>query len=512
MPKSRTRRPQTDGWYAPKRSTKDNIIEMNIPFTGRILLLGCGSVSRCLQPLLLRHLTMDFSRLTIMDYEDLRHTIPATLAAGARYVQARITPETLDALLGEHLSAGDLLIDLAWNIDAGDIIQWCHDHDVLYLNTSVEKWDPYDDIEHTPPTERTLYVRHLALRQRAAAWAERGPTAVIEHGANPGLVSHWLKRGLEDMTRALLRNDSLEGERRAALERALAAEDYAHMAMLTGVRTIHISERDTQIASQPKAVDEFVNTWSVEGIYEEGIAPAEMGWGTHERRLPPGAQRHLSGPGNQICLSQMGVNTYVRSWVPMGEIIGMVIRHGEAFTISDFLTVWQDDRPRYRPTVHYAYLPTDAALASLHELKMNNYDLQSKVRIMNDEIVDGKDELGVLLLGHDLNGWWTGSQLDIHEARRLVPGQNATTLQVAAGVLGALFWMIRNPRQGLCTPEMLPHREVFEVASPYLGPQVSLQTDWTPLTNSFHFDAFARFGTPRPLPEDMWQFETFLLR
>ena len=52
----------------------------------------------------------------------------------------------------------------------------------------------------------------------------------------------------------------------------------------------------------------------------------------------------------------------------------------------------------------------------------------------------------MLLLGHALNGWWTGSQLGIHEARRLVPHQNATTLQVAASIFGALVWMLRNPR------------------------------------------------------------------
>ena len=125
----------------------------------------------------------------------------------------------------------------------------------------------------------------------------------------------------------------------------------------------------------------------------------------------------------------------------------MVVRHGEAFTISDRLTVWEDGKPIYRPTVHYAYLPTDAAISSLHELKMRGQVLQPRQRIMNDEIIDGRDEL-VLLMGHDLTGWWTGSQLDIHETRELVPHQNATTLQVAASVLGAISWMIRNPRQG----------------------------------------------------------------
>jgi homospermidine synthase len=481
---------------------------MKISFGGRILILGCGAVSRCLQPILLRHLDMDFSKLTIIDLADVRHIVPDTLAAGAKFLQHHITPDNLAQILSKHIGPGDLLIDLAWNIDAGEIIQWCHDHDVLYINTSIELWDPYERMEQTHPTQRTLYVRHMALRKRVQSWGEPGATAIVEHGANPGLVSHWTKIALEDVAAAMLRS-GLAGVRRATLEKALNARDYAQMGMATGTKVIHISERDTQITDKPKQVNEFVNTWSVEGFYEEGLAPAEMGWGTHERRLPFGAHVHTHGPANQICLSQMGINTYVRSWVPMGEIIGMVVRHGEAFTISDYLTVWDGDIPVYRPTVHYAYLPCNAAMNSLMELKMNAYDMQPKVRIMYDEIIDGKDELGVLLLGHGMNGWWVGSQLDIHEARKLVPGQNATTLQVAAALLGALAWMIRNPRKGLLVPDQLPHDEILQIADIYLGPRLTTPTDWTPLKN--RFDPFEGFGHIHPHEEDLWQFDTFLL-
>lgn len=480
---------------------------MKFAFGGRVLVLGCGSVSQCLLPLLLRHMEMDFTRLVVMDFEDKRDHIPDMLAAGAQYVQARICPDNLATLLETYLDSGDLLIDLSWNVETIDMVEWCHDHNVLYINTSVELWNPF---ESQVPIEQTLYVRHMALRKRAKSWSETGATAVVEHGANPGLVSHWAKVGLRDIAETVLKSSSrdIDGERRTALERALSDEDDARLAMLTGTKVIHISERDTQISSKPKRVNEFVNTWSVAGFYEEGIAPAEMGWGTHEHRLPPGAQQHLYGPGNQICLSQTGMSTWVRSWVPSGEIIGMVVRHGEAFTLSDYLTVRKDEIPIYRPTVHYAYLPCDAALASVHELKMRGYDLQPDQRIMNDEIIDGKDELGVLLMGHDLTGWWVGSQLDIHEARRLVPHQSATTLQVAAAILGALFWMIRNPRRGLCIPENLPHEEILAVANPYLGPCLSIQTDWTPLKN--RFEPFPNYGHPLPREEDVWQFETFL--
>lgn len=204
------------------------------------------------------------------------------------------------------------------------------------------------------------------------------------------------------------------------------------------------------------------------------------------------------------------MTTMVRSWVPStGPIIGLLIRHGEAFTISDHLTVLDDVRP-YRPTVYYAYLPTDAAMASLFECRMQGYRLQKNHRIMTDEIISGKDELGVLLLGHELGGWWVGSQLSIDEARKVVPNQNATTLQVAASVLGALFWMLRHPGEGLCVPDELDHGEVLSIAAPYLGRCPSIRTDWTPLQDAEMNDPFARFhdGTQS---EDPWQFGAFLV-
>jgi homospermidine synthase len=192
----------------------------------------------------------------------------------------------------------------------------------------------------------------------------------------------------------------------------------------------------------------------------------------------------------------------------------MVVRHAESFSISDYLTVWDDAvegrRAVYRPTVHYAYMPCDNAIVSLYELTMRNYVLQPKVRIMTDEITDGIDELGVLVMGHPLTGWWTGSQLGIHETRRLVPGQNATTLQVAASVLGGLVFMINNPRKGILVPDELPYKEVLDVAGAYLGPCPSVRTTWTPLES--RSGLFTKWGAPAVREENLWQFESFALK
>ena len=174
------------------------------------------------------------------------------------------------------------------------------------------------------------------------------------------------------------------------------------------------------------------------GLREEGTTTAEMGWGTHEKQLPPLAFEHAEGPKNQICLARMGMNTWVRSWVPNYSIRGMVVRHGEAFTLSDKLTVWEDDKAIYRPTVHYAYCPCNCAVMSLHELRGYGYKLQPNLRIMTDEIIGGEDIFGALIMGHPYKAWWTGSILGIEESRRLVRHQNSTTMQVAISVVAAV--------------------------------------------------------------------------
>jgi homospermidine synthase len=481
---------------------------MELP--GRILVIGCGSVSQCTLPLLVKEIEIPPSSITVLDMVDNRDRVADVLAAGVRYEIGRITPDNLDTELSSHLGPGDVCIDLAWNIDTCTILDWCRAHGVRYINTSTELWDPYEAAATTHPLERTLYVRHMALRRMIAGWGDnRGPSAVVEHGANPGLVSHFTKQALEEIA-AMALKEGVAGERAPLIEAALADEHYNRLAHLFDVKVIHISERDTQITSQPKDVNEFVNTWSVEGFYEEGIAPAEIGWGTHEKRLPALASQHAGdGPGNQICLAQMACKTWVRSWVPAGEITGMVIRHGEAFTICDHLTVWDGDRPVYRPTVHYAYCPADVAVLSMHELEMRQFELQQRQRIMGDEIISGQDQLGVLLMGHPFTAWWTGSLLSIEETRALVPHQNATTLQVAASVLGALRWMMAQPRQGVHVPDELPWRTVMDVAYPYLGTCWSGAVDWDPLRTRPRF--FDDYNGRAYDYADPWQFHNFLV-
>lgn len=478
-------------------------------FHGKILVIGCGSVAQCAIPLILKLIDVPASKITILDFVDNRKRIRDALKRGVNYVIDRIAPENYAKLLSKYIGKGDLIIDLAWNIDCGAMLTWCRDNDVLYVNTSVEEWDPYGDEIRTDPRHYTLYARHMELREITDPWAANpGPTAIVDHGANPGLVSHFTKHALIQIAEKILKTKPKD-RRRKQLERYISEKNFPKLSQVTGVKTIHVSERDSQITDKPKRMNEFVSTWSIEGFYEEGVAPAEMGWGTHERFVPEGAYFHPEGPKNQICLNTIGMKTWVRSWVPSGEITGMVIRHGEAFSISDRLTVWERGVPVYRPTVHYAYCPSDSAINSMHELEMRQFKLQEKQRIMNDEIIDGRDELGVLLMGHDFNSWWCGSCLSIQDARKLLPGQQATTMQVAISVISAVIWMIDNPRKGFLMPDDVDHEPILKIARPYLKPFVSEAVDWTPLKNANI--KYTKYNIPQPRPEDVWQFSTFLI-
>jgi homospermidine synthase len=453
----------------------------------------------------LDHIEVPRENITVIDFEDKAQKIKPLTDTGIKFFQEKITKENLDEVLNNHVGGNGLVIDLAWNIGANDILHWCHNHNTLYINTSVESWNPE---ESKCTFDKTLYWRQMRLREMIKSWPKDSTTAVVDHGANPGLISHFVKQGLLDIAEEAAKKSVYNKKDLKKIKEYSDKKDFARLAKVLGVKVIHCSERDTQITNKPKEVDEFVNTWSIEGLREEGVATSEMGWGTHEKKLPDLAFRPHYGPKNQIFLARMGINTWARSWVPeVGEIEGMIIRHGEAFGISDRLTVWRFGKPTYRPTVHYVYMPCHEALSSLSELRARRYKMQPKMRILQDqEIISGKDILGALLMGHAFCSWWTGTSLSIEKARELAPGKNPTTLQVAAGIIGAIKWMIENPKKGLCLPDDLPHDYVLKIAKPYLGDFISTPSDWTPLKNR---QVYFSENPKSKAEKDPWQFHNF---
>ena len=467
--------------------------------SGPIVMIGFGSIGRGTLPLIERHFKFDRSRFVVIDPSDEDRGLLDE--RGIRFIQQGVTRENYRDLLAPLLTAGGgqgFCVDLSVDTSSLAIMELCREIGALYIDTVVEPWIGFYFDKTKGPGDRANYaLRETVLEARRKS--PGGPTAVSCCGANPGMVSWFVKQALLDLKRDL----KIEGAEPSS------RDEWAALAHRLGVKGIHIAERDTQRANTPKPADMFVNTWSVEGFVSEGLQPAELGWGTHEKWVPANARTHETGCQAAIYLMQPGANTRVRTWTPTAEAhYGFLVTHNESISIADYFTVHgSDGKAVYRPTCHYAYHPCDDAVLSLHEMFGKEGERQADWKILDEkEIVDGRDELGVLLYGHAKNAYWFGSRLSIEETRKLAPYQNATGMQVTSAVLSGMVWALENPEAGIVEADDLDFRRCLEVQRPYLGPVEGHYTDWTPLHNR-----------PGLFPEDIdtsdpWQFRNVLVR
>jgi homospermidine synthase len=460
-----------------------------IEFPGRILFVGFGSIGQGVLPLVLRHIGIAPERITIVTADAAGRAEAESY--GIKFVQEPLTRENYRRVLAPLLGRGDFMLNVSVDVSSVALVKYCWEKGAMYLDTCIEPWPGGYTDPSVPAARRTNY----ALREEALALRPgnaRSPTAVLTHGANPGLVSHLLKQALLNVAADTGLETEPPGTR----------AEWGELARRLGVKAVHIAERDTQVTRVAKRPGEFVNTWSVEGFVSEGSQPAELGWGTHERNFPRDGRRHDSGPQCAIYLMQPGAGTRVRTWTPLaGHFHGFCITHAEAISIADYFSVREGAQVAYRPTVHYAYHPCDAAVLSVHEFAGRNFILQERKRILMDDIESGIDELGVLLAGHKRNAYWYGSQLSIEEARALAPFNNATSLQVTIACLAGMIWAMENPNCGIVEPDEMDYRRILEICRPYLGKLVGQYTDWTPLSDR-----------ERLFPEDVdksdpWQFK-----
>jgi homospermidine synthase len=467
--------------------------------TGPIVLIGFGSIGRGVLPLIERHFDFDRSRFTVIDPVDADRALLDE--RGIRYIQQAVTRDNFDELLRPLLTQGDgqaFMVNLSVEVSSVAMMRLCHAVGALYIDTVAEPWKGFYMDPRLTQSQRSNYaLREAVLDLRRAI--DKGPTAISCCGANPGMVSWFVKQALLNLA-ADCGVKSGDPQTR---------EDWAGLAERVGVKGIHIAERDTQRARDPKPMRTFVNTWSVEGFVSEGLQPAELGWGTHERSLPADGRRHDFGPDCAIYLMQPGAGTRVRSWTPTAQAQhGFLVTHNESISIADYFTARdRHGAVTYRPTCHYAYHPADDAVLSLHEMAGAGWKQQPASHILTEnEIVDGIDELGVLLYGHAKNAYWFGSQLSIEETRRIAPYQNATGLQVTSAVLAGMVWALENPNAGIVEADELDFRRCLAVQRPYLGPMIGVYTDWTPLT-----ERGALF--PEEIDrDDPWQFANVIVR
>ncbi|CAH2918049.1 MAG: Homospermidine synthase (EC [uncultured Paraburkholderia sp.] len=249
---------------------------------GGVVIIGFGSIASSLLPVLLRHIEVGQKDVTVVCPPGNDTAIARE--CGVSVVEEALSEDNFEALLAPYVTKDTLLLNLSVNVSSESLVRFCWSRDALYLDTSIEPWEGGSTNPNRSPSRRSNY----ALREALLAFRldkRDGPTAIVTQGANPGLASAFVKQALVDMAAG-------SGLQPGPLE---SYEDWAALAQRLAIKSIHVAEQDSQFSDRRKARNEFVNTWSVDAFVEEGMQPAELGWGTHERHWPADAQRHGFG-------------------------------------------------------------------------------------------------------------------------------------------------------------------------------------------------------------------------
>lgn len=435
----------------------------------RVVIIGFGLVGPAIVPLLVKDLGIKRERILAISANEDGSQDATRL--GIKFLCIPLTRQNYGSVLADKLTSGDWLINVSVDVSSLALIDWAQENGIHYLDTCIEPWaGGYESSDVASTTNYDL--RRQALDKAAVG----KPTAIIAHGANPGLITHIAKEGLLKI--AAILGHEFSGH-------------WGELAERCGVRVVQIAEKDSQQSADSPNPNTFFNTWSVTGFLAELDQRAEIGWGTHEAGMPAGAAEHELGDRSAIYLESRGCETVVKSWVPgAGPVTALAIPHHEASSLASLFSVHHGTALRYRPTVYYAYDPAPAARASISLWKERGRQRPECGRVLRDELTSGSDDLGVLFLTTS-GGFWYGSRLSLSQARQLAPCNTATSLQVAAGIIGALTWLGLHPEAGVVEAENIDHQVVMSVARPYLGELELHATHWMPgEQGNFRFEAF----------------------
>lgn len=441
-------------------------------FNGTFWILGGGSIGASIIFLLLHVFTITEKNIVVFD-KDPQVGIKINKHYGdntgnsvnrVKFVNVDIVRNNYKQVLSD-IKKNDIIVDCSYCINSCDLLKFCNSIGCSYINSSIEDWE--DDKDDPNPVNNTLMGRTLKIEKIGKELPASHTNFIVAMGCNPGNVSIWTRLALH-----------LINQRDYGFKNY---KTFGELAYKMGINVVHISEKDTQITKDPKKHNEYCNTWSgtAESMYEEASASAEASWGTHEKTIPKDAVFDPLTNNNYLTLKRRGMSTFLTSYTPISKnYIGMMVRHDEAFTIGRKLSYYENGKLIHKPSVYYVYRPTDSTIQSFYELKEHNMKYQAQRRLLTHDIIDGADELGVTFFLENGKIYWIGSLLDIHEAREFYGEKykdiiNATTLQVVAGYLSGIMYIVdlinQNKYLGVMCPDDLPFAELFNYSGPFFG-------------------------------------------
>ncbi|QKF94401.1 saccharopine dehydrogenase NADP-binding domain protein [Fadolivirus algeromassiliense] len=485
-----------------ERMSRFKNMKQSKKFNGTFWILGGGSIGTSIIFLLLHVFTITEKNIVLFDKDPNVGNKIKKHYENIKFINVDIVRSNYKQVL-ENIKKDDIVIDCSYCINTKDLLKLCNEKGCSYINSSIEDWE--DDPDDENPINNTLMAKCIGIEDLGKQLPANNTNFLVSMGCNPGNVSIWTKLALH-----LINNqDKYKHEYKT----------FGELAHKLGVNVVHISEKDTQITRDPKKHGEYCNTWSGTGesMYEEACASAEGSWGTHEGVIPKDADFDPIKNNNYLSLKRRGMSTHLMSYTPISKnYIGMMVRHDESFTIGRELSYYENGKLLHKPSVYYVYRPTDSTLQSFYELRERNMEYQKTRRLLTHDIISGTDELGVTLFLNNGEIYWIGSLLDIDEAREFFGKEhveiiNATVLQVIAGYLSGIMYIVDLINDGLhvgvMCPDDLPFKKLFKYSGQFFGNFIITQVDDWDYNNKFN----NRYNADTIEIHNKWQFGDFLI-
>ena len=412
-------------------------------------MIGFGSIGRGTLPLIERHFKFDKSRMMVIDPRDTDRKLLDE--RGIAFVQEAVTKKNYKKLLTPLLTKGGgqgFCVNLSVDTSSLELMKLCRKLGVLYVDTVVEPWLGFYFDAKADNASRTNYALRETVREESSA---RIPAARPRSPAAAPIPA-WCRGSSSRRWSTSPTTSASNFEEPAQDDR----EGWAKLMKKAGVKGIHIAERDTQRTKNPKPIERVLEHLVGRRLHFGRPAAGRTRLG-HAREMDAEERQQAEARLEGGDLSRAARRQHARPHlVPDARPAIRLPRHPQRGDLDRRLSspcATRRARSQYRPTCHYAYHPCNDAVLSLHEMFGAAGKAQPVHHVLDEnELVDGIDELGVLLYGHDKNAYWYGSQLSLDEARKLAPYQNATGLQVTSAVLAGMVWALENPKPASSRP------------------------------------------------------------
>lgn len=458
-----------------------------VTFDGKIVQFGFGAVGKSFYEKVRKEINFNENKYYVITTNKEEFTAYVNLGGMvANFIVAEIAKDNFEQVFSKYLNEGDLLIDFADTVGTKDICKWCAEKNIMYINTGEADW---------PENWYSIFNENLKKQEIKAYYQNINEKnkypIVLQHGNNPGLVSHFVKAGLEYIV-------NNQYKKNKEIKELIKHNKFNEVAQKIGLKMIHVNDIDLQKINETYNKDTLYNTWCVDSFFFEMLSEATFDIGTDEKITYTDDCKLLDNVNGFLEFKNLAIDKKCKTIYPNGKFNGFLVPHEETITIAKSLEVRQNNKTIYRPSVMFIYSPCEYARKYFETAKIGEYvdskvpkqlDAESKdeeiiVRgykypknatiVYKENIESGTEYVGVLLLGNNFNPVWVGNRIEIpylYKHEKDSYWQTPTITPVAMSALSAVCWMIKNKEKGgIYFPEDIPdYKYIIKTAEKYIS-------------------------------------------